>query len=76
MTLPKLVKDSPLPSLTHLTAQMPPQPDKIAAWKAWIDANSSNLKTLSPVGQNVNTSPASCSPYRIREKQWLAEITH
>jgi hypothetical protein len=76
LVLPKLVEDPPLPSLTPLTAQMPPQQAKIDTWKTWIDAHTATLRTLEPTGQDVNTSPTGCTPYRAKEKQWLSAITH
>jgi hypothetical protein len=76
MVLPKLVKDPPLPSPIPLIAQMPPQQAKIDTWKTWIDANGATLRTLDPKGQDVDTSPKGCTPYRAKEKQWLTAITH
>jgi hypothetical protein len=76
MILPKLVKDPPLPSPLRVAAQESPEQAKIAVWKTWIDANSTVLRTLRPAGQDVNTSPTACSPFRAKEKEWLKEITH
>jgi len=76
MILPKLVKDPPLPSPPPVVAQMSPQQTHIATWKTWINANSAALKSLKPEGQDVNTSPKACAPYRTKEKEWLAAITH
>jgi hypothetical protein len=77
MVLPKLVKDPPLPSLIPVMAQTSSsQQAKIDTWKTWIDANGTTLRTLKPAGQDVNTSPAGCAPYRTKEKEWLAAIMH
>ncbi len=74
IALPKVAKDSPLPSPNAIESQMAASQARIDAWKAWIKENSASLKTRQPIGEHLNTSANACKKYHSVEKSWLEEV--